>query len=631
MPTKLSHQQSLVPDVAGDVATKSFVEGLSGVSDGDYIHAYNSLVQDDLVADTVVAIDTVQSSRGGLALSGNQITGLKAGRHYMLIGIMRVEHTASFFASFKFWDVTQNAQLVNHTHWTIFSASATSHAGYGQTGLAFFVPDVDTTVELRCQGGTAGIDLFTANSFKVIEIGATVVNGVSGLEFMDIIEVTADQTSVSFGAGGDGAFQRVLDGDVDEEYILSYHLPDTTAGITLRPNSIDPAVDTTFDSSTSLGGQSAVNVEQDDWKINAQSAGYLESGDLHIQAKTGIIRSFTGQSSVINAGVAGRFTSTMAGQWENTVINFTSLQIFSSIADGIKIGARFVLWRRTSGTPLRADNAAIYERNVEATVAQGTLGAVTYTGGRANFGGSAVGIGIELVDDTVVSGSVDAVLKIDGVAVLTATLDSVNTSFARAAAATGVHAILAGHTVEIDISTTSLVTTGAGTPAIVVNATLTNNAFILEAIPSVGPDYLAGRLATTQSSNVDNGDHVEWDAFSVRGGITFSAGSGQQLGLITLPPFKTYEIYCNLRAIINEGTGIWQWYDDLGSVIVDDTGTVSPAILLTDNHGTDNAEMTGSVMLFTPTVETTMRLRITSDTNIVSLHVSCNLLIKELR
>lgn len=113
---------------------------------------------------------------------------------------------------------------------------------------------------------------------------------------------------------------------------------------------------------------------------------------------------------------------------------------------------------------------------------------------------------------------------------------------------------------------------------------------------------------TDQSYNLAVGQHVEFD--NCQGSLGgMSQGSGQQLGRITLAAGKTYKLTFALRGHwnVNEGWfGVGVFNINSGQFIGKQSITVPNSYTL-DNHG---AQPTG-IAVFTPTVETTIELRIT--------------------
>jgi hypothetical protein len=490
-------------------------------------------------------------------------------------------------------------------------------------------PLIDTEYEMRTQS-TADTDYSQDwTGFTVTEIGTIQADVVGGLEYMDTIDVTSDVTSVLFGAGGDGATGRSLDGEVDGGYLVSYVLtdPGATTLLSMRPNSLDPTVVTDFYAAANYDGSSPVNPVYTSWSISGQADGYTEIGSLEIQdPATGRNRGFTGTSALINPA-SGRFAGSYGGLWDDTTTPITSLQFLSDTASGIKAGSRFILWRKTRQN-VRADSASTYERNVETTVS-GTAATVTYTTGSANFDGSAVGISATLIEDTVTAGTVTVELKIDSSVVLTALLDTTNTAYARAAAPIGIYPVSAGDTIEVDVTTSSLTTTSAGRPGLVINTTLTNDAFVQAPI---GSDYLIAALSADQTTNIALGNHIEFDSASSRGtSITMSTGAGQLDGLFTLQPGKAYEIHAHISGYTNEGSNRSQWtLHPSDAALVDDTGTDAALHVHVDNTG-DLNNFHSSVHIFTPSVETVIKIdRVAPDANFVQWMAGTRVLIKEI-
>ena len=328
MPTKLSHQQSLVPDVAADVATKSWVEGLSGVSNGDYIQIRKSGIQAGLTSTiTTITFDTVLSSRGSLDLISNQIVGFKAGRTYAIYSDVDYDDTLGLRATYDVYDVTGAVSLGDIS---VRSSNSSTIATGPSAGIFLFAPDVDSVVEVRHlsqSGGNANVDVRSGARIRVIEIGATVVNGISGLEYMDTIDVTIATDTVTFGAGGDGVLQRALDGDVDEEYFCSYYMPGDHGGTTLqwvmRPNGVSTAQQCAIDYSGGSSGKiTATNLQLADGFVARDTR-----GTFTLFAKTGRARYYDSTSIVTapGGGAAEMHQSRNAGTWDEQVTNITSI------------------------------------------------------------------------------------------------------------------------------------------------------------------------------------------------------------------------------------------------------------------------------------------------------------------
>jgi len=600
---------------------------------GDYIVVVLSGDQDLGVSasDATLAWDTVRTQRGVIALASNQVS-LKAGRTYWLQAAMRLQHSSAASRSFYFYDVT-GAAAIGTSSSVVRTVNETASLS-SQPVLSFpFTPTVDSLVEVRAGSGTDNVDADSqASWFQVTEIGAVQAEVVGGLEFVDIIEVTgAAVQDVDFGTGGDGVLGRALDGDVDQTYFIEFILPATglTPDITLQPNSAS----TLQASGRHAAGASHVIQTSSDLRIAGLTANRYAHGTVEFYAETtGEVRGYQVRSIIDDADpptTTDLHIDDFGGFWGDKTTNVTSLRIHSSVASGIAVGARFILWRRTRNN-LKTANASIYERNVQAVVAQGTNSATTYTTGHATFGGSAVGVSASLIDDTVSSGSITVEFKVAGSTILTVTLDSTNTSYHRAASPVGVIPVAFSDAIEVDISTTSLVTAGAGTPGIMVNVMMTNDAFIKA---PTGPDYMIATLSSAQTTNVNVNNHIEWDSSSSRGtAIALSAGAGQAAGIFTLQPGKTYEIHAHLGATTNEGSSQSRWtLHPADTPLIDDTGEEAEIHVHVDNVGHDLNGNSSSIHVFTPSVETQIKIDITSDVNFVSWTQFSRVYIKELK
>jgi len=565
---------------------------------GDYLSKLGSSQTGIVVGDSA-NLDTVDRQRGDLSSSGNQFVGLKAGRTYLLIGRMR---SSTDNMGVRWYDVTNSVWLGQAATATTWRAANTHE---------IFTPLVDTTVELRINwiqsspANSDGSDSWGA----VIEIGAVQANVIGGLEYMDQIVVGASAASVTFGATGDGALLRALDGDADEQYVVVGRIvkPGNTANdITLQPNAITANQMSVRRNLTSAGLFQGTNATLLISDATAQF-GYFKAS---LDAKTGQPRHWLSDSINTEPGVATTDLKDhhCGGKWDDTSTNITSL-VVAIAGTTFEPGSVFTLYRVTTNN-VRADSASTYERNVEATVAQGTNAEVEYTTGHATFQGSAIGVSASL-NDVVTAGSITVNLKVGGVTVLTATLDTTNTIFDRDIESVGVHDLVAGDEIEIGIATTSLVTTGAGTPGITVNVTLVNEG--ISQPPETAFDYLYAGLSEDQTVNKSVNHHIEWNVEDSRGtSITLTAPDAvpsQNNGLFTLEGGKRYELYAHLNPLVNEGGCHVQWRDDSDdSALVDVLGLEMGGFLLYDNVGTDNVTLCTSTHIFEPVADITIKL-----------------------
>jgi hypothetical protein len=537
------------PTTGQEAVTKAFADatyaggGPIAAAQGDYLVATLSAAQNNVTAaGTPIAFDRVDDSRGSrisLDVSGNvgRLT-LLAGHTYLLSCRIHFGTGSGAARLHQLWNVTDNA-AVPGADTQIWNASAAGTVG-GPQGLTIpLAPSVDTEYEVRMMGSSDTDYSADWTGITVTEIGAVQADVVGGLEFMDIIDVVADQTSVLFGAAGDGAFQRALDGDVDETYVLQTWFPDpvSSPGFELRPNSLAPG-GAGFSIAQSLGGTGVINATTATWQISGQSTGTEESGEFEFKAESGRKRFLTGQTGLFNAG-SGRWTNTYAGKWDDTATNITSLQIFASVASAIKIGARFVLWRKTRNN-LRADSAAVYERHAMETVDPGALATTERTVGHTIYGGSLVGVSLR-VENAVTAGTITCNVKVDGVTKLTAVLDTTNSTSRVVRAAIGTHKFAADQNVSVEFVPTSYDNTGSVPSPVTVQVHLTNDALINAPAPNpYPPSHLDGlNMAWNSISLVDilpgtardstNADNIDVTA-TLTADITASGANGLDTG-----------------------------------------------------------------------------------------------------
>jgi hypothetical protein len=458
-------------DGGNETLLVSATQNLAGT--GDYISARLSADQLNVVTADPIEFDVTAQQRGGLSLVANQIVGLKAGRTYYLHGTSRI-HSSSPTGqiNISWWNVTEAGYI--GTIAPMLSNDFALSPSSGNVVTHIFTPTQDVTLELRVQfASVANMDLqgLTLTEATVIEIGATQVSAIGGLEYMDTIAVTGDVQTVTFGAGGDGLLQRALDGDVDEHYVLISNWKNadtpTTRGLNIRPNGISTDQKSRKTSNGTPTDEGAI------MRI-AETAWDVAHGVSEIVAKTGKIRTISTQIISVQDSALDVAVQAMSGAWNEEVTNITSLDIITPAGVFIEAGSDFTLYRRTR-LNIRADSASTYERNVEATVAQGTNAEVEYTTGPTSFQGSAIGLAVGLNGDDVTGGSIDVDLKVAGATVLTTSLNTTDTIFSRALATPGAHALGSGDEITVGITTTSLTTTGGGTPPLSVNVMLTNS------------------------------------------------------------------------------------------------------------------------------------------------------------
>jgi hypothetical protein len=568
---KLPFQQVTTPAEDSDVATKAYADTLlnanPAAAQGALLECTNSSAQSGITGGspgTVIAFNTVKSQGDLIFDDGtDEFRGLKAGRTYLCIGSWRI--TAGTYLENRWYNETDASWLGEGALTTL---SGNEHA----TAMAVVTPTVDTVVTLRAQstGSAATIDAAGGAYGLVIEIGAAVVNAVSGLEFMDVIEVTSDQTTVTFGASGDGVFQRALDGNVDEVYeIIGSWKPPSVASqaIHIRPNGISTGQESTWNyhnGSANSSNQEAGLVLQRTAFAN-DTEGFVRT---IFDAATGKARQLSGTESIHGNGSGQNAGRTITGVWTDTSTNITSLDLVCATASGIKTGSKFWLYRRVR-TPIRADSADTYERRVESAVAVGSV-TTEQTTGHTAFGGSVVGLTAR-IEDAVTAGSVTVNLKVDGVTTLSTVLDTTNTVSNRAVAAIGVHTFGADKNVSVEVVGASYDNAGSVTSGITVVATLVNEALIQP--PS------AALVAALQSNlwyppSTPHSDNLEFDSsalpagwaetFTPSGAInaydnTFTSGVPRR-------SIHTDRLSWYMVQVPGDGTGGYALYLDKGSL-----------------------------------------------------------------
>jgi hypothetical protein len=470
--TKLPAQQVPNPTSDGDILSKGFADaaylGPIVAAKGDYLLANSSTSPAIPANDTpFTSFDTPIDVRGGLSLSSGRVSFLRAGRTYLLQGKVRTNVVTAEFLTAQWYDVTGDAYLgVIALHQ---DADRAVNSSESEGAWAIFTPLVDSEVEFhpRSGGGTGSIS-GSSSAIMIMELGAVLAESIGGLEFMDIIEVTSPQTQVAFGELGDGLYKRPLDGDVDEQYEMSYLMPNHAGSgiLSLRPNNET----TNIISARGGEGNSSVGSEGTVWQMCQSAAGFKNAGHCWIQAKSGNVRTYRGvevQSNLTDQ----TWTLENAGFWTDIVDNITSLVVNSADAGGIVAGARFILWRRTSKA-IRTDNANTYERRVESAVDAGSA-TTEQTTGHTNFSGSVIGLSAR-IEKAVTAGTVTCNLKVDGVTTLSVELNTDYPTSRRQVVPIGAFKVGADKNVSVEIVAASYDNATSETAGITVVATLVN-------------------------------------------------------------------------------------------------------------------------------------------------------------
>jgi hypothetical protein len=500
---KLGHQQAPTAEAPTDVANKQFVENFGAnpvTASGDYMRAAMSTGMVDVVAGNVLTFDTNHESRGALALVANQVTGLKAGRTYLLMATCRI-NGATFgggAVDMRWYDDTAGG-YVGAIHAEVSSDGTSPFSSNGHATY-LFTPTVDTTMDVRVTFADAGADLQSFGSgLWVMEVGATVVNAVGGLEFIDRITVAGSAAaSVTFGAGGDGALGRALDGDIDEHYVLISNWKNsdtpTTRGLNIRPNGVSTAQKSRKISNGTPTDEGAImRISETAWDV--------AHGVSEIVAKTGRIRTISTQIISVQDSALDVAVQGMSGAWNEEVTNITSLEIITPAGSFIGVDSEFTLYRRTASI-IRADSADTYERSVEAAVAVGTA-TEEYTTGHTAFGGSAIGLTAR-IEDAVTAGTVVVNLKVDGATVLSTTLDTTNPTSNRAVAPLGAFLHGADKNVSVEVVATGYDNVGSVDSGLTVVGVLVNDALVQSQSQAYMPGHLDGLKVTFNTvSTVD--------------------------------------------------------------------------------------------------------------------------------
>jgi len=465
---------------------------------GDYIKATMSADQLSIADGTTIGFDTLAASSGDLSLTGSTVIGFKAGRSYTIYASVVYADTIEFRASFEVFDVTSATQLILVS---MRDSTSTLHNAEASIAVVHFRPTVDSSVEVRHINNTgADVDVGSFNSvFTVVEIGAVQADVVGGLEFMDVIEVTADTTSVSFGATGDGLHQRALDGDVDETYVCEFYFPDhggLVSDIELRPNGLN----TNMFSSRQFGGStSGGNAQSPLLLVENMTTGYTYGGSFEFLAKSGKARTYTSQYHQYSVGNRNNING--GGTWTDEVTNITSLEVWSPNAGIFKPGTRLVLYRRTRSN-LRADSASTYERMTTDMAETGGFFNVNRTLGHTIYGGSIVGLSVR-VEDAVTAGSITVIVYVDGIATLVGVLDATNPTSVVLRAPIGEHRFAADKNVHVQFLPSNYDNAGTVPSPVTVQVHMTNDALITQNDRVVARTVLGANATTLSLTGLD--------------------------------------------------------------------------------------------------------------------------------
>jgi hypothetical protein len=202
----------------------------------------------------------------------------------------------------------------------------------------------------------------TDRTIGVLGMGAAGVGGA--LQYIDTIgPLAAPTTSVDFGAGGDGNLGTALNGNVDEVYILETDWVPAAAvlantRISLNPNGLgtNQNGNAAFWTAASVVRRQYLN---DMALHNAAAYSVRIVGSFEFRAATNKKRLLLGQDTETIAGVVTN-GSAVAGVWNETATNITSLRLLCSAANGIAAGSEFRLYKRVESNavaPIATDLA----------------------------------------------------------------------------------------------------------------------------------------------------------------------------------------------------------------------------------------------------------------------------------
>lgn len=467
---------------------------------GDYIAVNFSADQTaSFSANDALAFNQIDETRGDLTLDTvtnvGRISGLATGRTYVLEAVLRPITSAGSLV-YGWYDVTAAAWIGSTG--SNYPPDSTSTSG-PSSAVAVFTPTETTDVELRMVSATAtDVDASDATSGQptsyaiVREIGTIITTGNSGIEFLDEIVLTAAADQVDFGASGNGAFLRALDGDTDAVYIVEGTWVKGVAAasdLSLQPNNLATNQETSRVDSVN-GGAASVGTFAG-LHLATASATFVADDVIgfgaRLAAETGEYRAFRSQAAAVGPGVDSAVT-TFGGGWSENSTNITSLRILCSEEDGIGAGSVFRLYRITK-SPIRSHSANSYERRIEGAVSEGSS-TVEQTSGHTAFGGSLIGLTARL-EEAVTAGTVTVNIKAGGTTIATVVLDTTNTTSIRKVYPVGSLTFGADVNLSTEIVAASYTNAASTTSGITIVMTLQNSALINP--PDVWP-YMPGHI-----------------------------------------------------------------------------------------------------------------------------------------
>lgn len=166
-------------------------------------------------------------------------------------------------------------------------------------------------------------------------VAPTSLGAVTALELVESKDFAAAATSYTFSG---------LDGDADGDYLVEFRIVNAFAGaatITVRPNG---ATTNQLSKGTFFGTGSGTFSTSDLYISNATVVDAVGTGSYVISAASGKRRTLRGNvtNSESSTDLYGR---DVAGMWDETATNITSLEFVCDQTDGIDTGSYIRLYR----------------------------------------------------------------------------------------------------------------------------------------------------------------------------------------------------------------------------------------------------------------------------------------------
>lgn len=345
---KLGTQLVPPPQDETDVSNKRYVDTLGGRGNADFMQAARTGGDWTPVVANDVPFDTVDNSRE-LTLSSGVVSGLKAGRTYLVQAQLRISADDVATVQWYYWDHTAAASFGRIA--TARTLTETANTSDSSALSYIFTPDADTDVSVRIAVAPTGtntvVDTGAGTWFSVVELFGSPLHG--GLEHLETVELSAPAQDLTFSN---------LNGDSDEIYILEYDIIANSTGFIayIWPNGSPPAASSAETQRLAVDNGAASHDQFVD-QIAFASTGFTtanerETGRMEIKAKTGAHRTFM-TDSISSISATRVLRNVWGSNWTDTATNITSIQVHGSVASAFNTGSRFSLYR------LRAENGAL--------------------------------------------------------------------------------------------------------------------------------------------------------------------------------------------------------------------------------------------------------------------------------